>query len=133
MNKRFFLFSVTALIAAAALTPSPENKEEESSLRKPLPTIIREHGDEEEEQDKFKQWYEQMHKAAPGVDWKKMDAETRQQKYASRFKSRVISPVTTQEVLANGNLIGQWNEKGSANCAGRIWVADLDTSNGAVY
>ncbi len=105
-------------------------------FRKPISTLVRENGENEnEERLKFENWYDGMHKAAPGVNWKQMDAATRQQKYFQNNNSQRNSSaqILSQEVLANGNLIGQWNERGSANNAGRIWVADLDTATGAVY
>src|SRR5687767_3606180 len=134
MNAKLFLAGCAGAVSTLAWLAFYNDNNTGRDLRMPLPTIVREKThDESEEHDKFEQWYEQMHKAAPGIDWRKMDEETRQQKYAARFKSRNIGTTAVQEVLANGNLAGQWNEKGSANCAGRIWVADLDTSNGAVY
>lgn len=133
MSKRFFIFSCFAAASAITLILLPEKDVEETDFPLPAHTIIRNEGDESGSHKKFEAWYEYMHRCAPGVNWRKMDDETRQQKYAERSKNKSIFNPSTQEVLANGNLTGQWNERGSANCAGRIWAADLDTSNGAVY
>jgi hypothetical protein len=106
-------------------------------FRKPIGTIVRDENGDGDDRAQFDKWYENMHRAAPGVNWRAMDAATRLANY-NAFQNQSAqrnSPnqILTQEILANGNLIGQWNERGSANNAGRIWVADLDTATGAVY
>lgn len=132
-RKQLLLFSFL-LLASVLISGWFLLSEKKDEQRKPLSTIVRE-GDEDEkdERDKFEAWYEYMHKAAPGVNWRKMDAETRAAKYAMRPPANPNARSRMLETLANGNLVGEWNERGSANQAGRIWVADLDTSNGAVY
>lgn len=134
MKHHAFTFLSISLVGFFFACNSSQNKNPENQFRKPISTIIRDKdGNEKEEQEKFETWYEGMHRAAPGVNWKQMDAETRQQKYFSNTTTRNSNPNTVQEVLANGNLIGQWNERGSANNAGRVMSADLDTATGEVY
>ncbi len=141
MNRtKFFLLSILAAgTISVCLFLFPKTPAQQ--FRKPISTQVRENGEnEKEDREKFESWYEGMHKSAPGVNWKQVDATTRHQKYFSRIDKQQnnsqrnsLPNVLTQEVLANGNLTGQWNEKGSANNAGRIWTADLDTATGAVY
>ena len=35
-----------------------------------------------------KEWMENMHKSAPGIDWKKVDEKTRNEKYLSKTLNR---------------------------------------------
>ncbi|MEW6468343.1 MAG: T9SS type A sorting domain-containing protein [Bacteroidota bacterium] len=135
MNQKLFYIGCLALVTAIGWMVREQPEAGKEYFPVPGHTQVREkeRGDEQEERDRFEQWYEYMHKCAPGTDWRKMDAETRQQKYAERYRSRHIPLVCSQETLANGNLVGEWKERGSVNCAGRIWVADLDTATGAVY
>ena len=139
LSKSLFIsFSaVIAFLVCDFLLP----KKNVSKFRQPLSTIVRDGEENENDQrTKFENWYNGMHKTAPGVNWKQMDAATREQKYSeTRFqnpgtqRNSLPNNTLTQEVLANGNLIGQWNERGSVNNAGRVWQADLDTATGAVY
>lgn len=111
-------------------------KKSAPEFRQPTSTLVRDRGDERDERAEFEAWYNGMHKAAPGVNWKAMDAATREQNYFSLAHTntqRNGPQVTAQEVLANGNLVGQWNERGATKVCGRIWAADLDTATGEVY
>jgi hypothetical protein len=125
---RIVSFSIVAILAWGFF--SFEKKA--NRFRLPSGTVIRGH-DENGERDKFEAWYEYMHKAAPGVNWRAIDEETRRTKIAARTGPQPGNQTATVETLANGNLVGEWKERGSANQSGRIWVADLDTTNGTVY
>ncbi|MFI5170997.1 MAG: T9SS type A sorting domain-containing protein [Chitinophagales bacterium] len=75
-----------------------------------------------------------MHAAAPGTNWKKMDADLRYNKMKERAQK--FSYKATDEIwdtLANGNVIGKWNELGSFNTAGRIWATEVDYENDVIY
>lgn len=66
---------------------------------------------------KRREWIESMHRAAPGVDRRAADRETRRRKSLS----------------SAGFIQGTWKEIGSQNQAGRIHAAELDTSNSSIY
>lgn len=103
----------------------------EDHLRLPTETVIRHHGeeDEDEERRKREEWIEQMHLTAPGTNWRQIDAETR----AKKYQQYISSAKTSGDTLANGNLIGEWKERGSVNQAGRVHVAYLDTTTRTIY
>jgi len=100
----------------------------------PVPTEV------EEDEEKWKEFVEQMHRAAPGTDWEEMDAAHRSVAYDTWKKQAVrkkgasnFNTLGVTENIDNGALIGTWNEKGSNNLAGRIVCADLYASTNQIY
>ncbi|MCB9236117.1 MAG: T9SS type A sorting domain-containing protein [Bacteroidia bacterium] len=104
-------------------------------LPRPFDTQIRwvSEEDEAKEQEEKAEWIEQMHKAAPGVNWRQLDQQTREQNYARFCNLPSSAKTTTLDTLANGALIGSWSQRGSRNVSGRVVVADLDTLNNFLY
>ncbi|MFN4123777.1 MAG: T9SS type A sorting domain-containing protein [Flavobacteriales bacterium] len=76
-------------------------------------------------------FFEQIHLAAPDVDWRAMDRAARLEKYRNRnidFNSK-----SSVESFANGAITGLWDERGSLNQTGRTHIADYDTATGKIY
>lgn len=95
--------------------------------------LMKEGGEEERlEQLKRLEWLEQIHKAAPGTDWRAMDRKTRWKKYLSYVQNKGAKSGGAASI-AGGALTGVWTEKGSGNLAGRTHTCDYDTSNGKIY
>lgn len=76
-----------------------------------------------EDEEKFKEikerWWELIHTAAPGTDWRAIEASNRSaalQERQSRLQQMGTNRTTT-ESFANGQLLGEWGERGSANIA----------------
>lgn len=98
----------------------------------PEPTIIiMEKNDEEDHLAKI-EWYEEMHKTAPGVDWRQMDNNSRHQLREERAEIRKFK-TGDSEVIADGLLTGRWVEKGANNVAGRMHNIDFDFENSLMY
>lgn len=93
----------------------------------------REHESEREEQEARLAWINRIHKAAPGVDWREMDRNTR----IGRYKDRILRGKSQRSdapiEIEDGLLTGRWVEKGSRNNAGRTHMADYDTLTRTVY
>ena len=87
---------------------------------------------ESEEHRRRQIWIEQIHKAAPGTDWRAMDRKARWKKYRE-YQTLSVSKSGGPISIAGGALTGVWTEKGSGNLAGRTHTADYDTSNGKIY
>ena len=96
----------------------------------PAPTELAENEEENEkdEQNAREKWIENMHRAAPNVNWKQLDANNRYQRYKSSGKY-----LLKKESIDSGKLSGTWSEKGSKNQAGRIALCDIDTIGGFIY
>jgi len=96
-------------------------------------TEIKQGGDDEEGQDARKKWFELMHQAAPGTNWKSIEYRTS----AKRATTRANVPNEAQrgglEDLANGNLVGEWFEKGSSNQAGSVIATEYDPETDEIY
>ncbi|MBT7462733.1 MAG: T9SS type A sorting domain-containing protein [Bacteroidetes bacterium] len=104
-----------------------------ADLIHPEPTDIVKHENEEEKHKARAEWIEQMHLTAPGVDWRAMDEQIRQELQVQRNENRRLKNSGDLEVLADGNLSGKWVEKGSNNLAGRVHNIDLDIENNKLY
>ena len=82
----------------------------------------------------YARYIEQMHRAAPGTNWRDIDHQTRLQLHRQHTQNQpALRDNNLFETLANGNLNGYWREIGSNNLAGRIVHADYDTSSNTIY
>lgn len=132
--KRYSYLAVILLIAGtAAITAVRFTRQ----AAKPQPVEIT-----SEKSDNFlkrQEWIDAMHQAAPGVDWREMDEQTRQDMYQERlpalqeaFKNGQLKSGVIENI-ADGYLTGQWIEKGSSNLAGRVHCVDVDFTNNRLF
>jgi hypothetical protein len=78
-------------------------------------------------------YIEEMHWAAPDVDWRRMDIETRMNKVTEKFRF-LSSPEGKAEIsVANNHIRGNWFEKGSQNLAGRMHVSEYEVESNQIY
>lgn len=107
-----------------------------SAEKTPEPVAINERQNEEgsykEDRNAF---FEMMHAAAPGTNWRKMDEELRLQLAQERALLYNNSGIRGGEwdTLAAGNVVGKWNEVGSFNTAGRMRATEVDFTTNTVY
>ena len=108
----------------------------------PTPTeFIQKKKDKKKYKQDREQWIENMHKAAPGVDWKSLDQKNRKintnKSRAFRntlYQSGQIEDISDNfEVIVPRDIAGTWIERGSNNLAGRIMTADIDFNNNIIY
>ena len=98
----------------------------------PAPT--EKQGEDEDFSKNREAFFELMHKSAPGTNWKMKDADLRfqlMQQRAAQYKARITGG--DYDTLANGALIGNWDELGSFNTAGRIWATEVDFNTDKIY
>jgi hypothetical protein len=98
----------------------------------PQPTIIIQEKNDDEDQKAKQDWYEQMHRTAPGEDWRQIDNQSRFQLRQQRTEIRRLK-TDDNEVIADGLLTGKWIEKGANNIAGRMHNIDFDFNNNLMY
>jgi hypothetical protein len=96
------------------------------------PTKIREQKNEADK-EAFNEWYEAMHKAATGVNWRDIEDQNRFKQYQAIVREKQMRAAGSEEILANGLLKGFWKERGSVNQSGRVLVAELDHQNLDIY
>ncbi len=133
MKRIYFLpatLAVAGLVFILFRNPAPENL-----MPQPKETI----SEEADKQLKRKEWIEQMHKAAPGVDWRAMDEQAMEEMYQERLPALQAAARSGREksglieTLADGNLTGRWIEKGSNNLSGRVHCVDVDFEKNILY
>ena len=108
----------------------------------PIPTeFIQKKKDKKLFKNQRNSWIENMHRAAPGIDWKKIDRENRKNNTNNvrnlrnaLFQSGKIDNILDNfEIIIPRDIEGTWIERGSNNLAGRIMTADIDFSNNIIY
>ena len=80
-----------------------------------------------------KEWMENMHRAAPDVDWRDIDQETRNTISMARTEKRKNSLLDSESIRNPLSTPGEWHERGSNNQAGRIRTSFIDHENGEIY
>ncbi len=101
--------------------PAPTNGE----------TIVLEGAEDGDNQSKREAWFELMHQAAPGTDWRKLEYETQMARHLDRVNNS--QQRDGEEILANGQLVGEWVEKGSRNQAGSVIATDYDPQTDEIF
>lgn len=136
-NRVLLILTVVQICFSAYLfTLESEEERERSNRFLPVPgdtrVLRKEEESEAEEHRKRMEWIERIHRAAPGVDWRAMDRNTRYAKYLAAAGQGSRSSGGAASV-ANGLLEGTWIEKGSGNLSGRTRWADYDTLSEKIY
>ncbi len=93
------------------------------------PSLIRE--DDPDYQQQRREWMEQMHRTEPGVNYHVLDFETRMAKRRQHRPEFISEP--SPGLITVGDVSGRWIERGSANLAGRIHLAEMDFAHDLVY
>ena len=97
-------------------------------------TIVKEGAEDGDNQQKREAWFDLMHQAAPGTNWKSLEYQTQMQRHKKRSEIRSkVSNRSTEEILANGNLIGEWKERGSRDQSGSVFVTEFDEDTEEIY
>jgi len=130
-----FYLSVTVVVILLCYSLFFRIKENKQYFPAPAETVVISEGHESQEEMRRIQWIAQMHRAAPGVNWKAIEQQNRWQNYLLRKQySQNKGPLTQlRDTIANGALDGYWRERGSVNLAGRIHVAEYDSVNNLIY
>lgn len=126
----------TLLLLASACARGPVVSTHEAStayeqaaeLLHPAPTDPRADGDEEDDEERREErrrWVEEMHRSAPGDDWRALE---RANQTAERERRNLVAT----GALRSLSLGGLWSEVGSSNQAGHTRAAALGPSRGGV-
>ncbi len=87
----------------------------------------------EENENQLEQYFEFIHRADPNTDWHAIERKNAADAFANRQNLLRLNGQSKTEYLANNQLIGQWNERGSNNLAGNVKAMDYVPSTGALY
>jgi len=97
-------------------------------------TIV--HSNQSEEEDnanRREQYFESMHRTAPGTDWRAIDRKTRKQQYEAKLNDRLLKTPVNIESFGNGAIQGEWFERGSKDQSGSIRAMDYDVDTDKIY
>ena len=109
--------------------------------RQPVPTeFVEKKSKRKDFKQQRKEYMQQMHRAHPDTDWKKINADTRKMRTDNVRKLREKLSLSRDGSLLNNsveqisrNLSGVWNERGSNNLSGRIRTSEIDWENELIY
>ncbi len=127
--KNIGILSFCILIMLALCFVYCQQQDKKIELAQPKSYQVEE-GDNTENREN---WLETIHRAAPGTNWQAIDNTTRLEQYERKKTLRGNSSRNAQEVLANGNLVGKWFERGSNNLSGSIRKVAYDKDKNIVY
>ncbi len=136
MKTNLLSILIASILVAVALYFGKQARS--TSLLPPSPTngktIVKTDAEEADNQDRREAWFELMHQAAPGTNWRQLEYQTAMQ----RHKLRVLKHSSTHsraggEELAGGNLYGEWKERGSRNMSGSVFVTEYDPQFDKIY
>lgn len=96
-------------------------------------TAVRLEGETGGERVKREAWFDLMHGAAPGTDWRTLEYQNQRYMAEQRQQARLLRGSGDQEILADGQLIGKWNERGSKNQAGSVMATTYDPDTDEIW
>ncbi|MDQ6843831.1 MAG: T9SS type A sorting domain-containing protein, partial [Bacteroidota bacterium] len=132
MERKLGILMIISFMLVSGLTGSKKitNKQHKTNSNFPAP---KEEDDGEQNDLKRKFYFENMHRAAPGTDWRTIEIQNKIDA-RNELKRLTSAPANVQgETFANGNVTGQWNERGSNNEAGRMQAIDYLPSANKLY
>ncbi|WNJ19676.1 T9SS type A sorting domain-containing protein [Pontibacter sp. G13] len=95
------------------------------------------HSESQDRKAQRKAWIEQLHRAAPQVDWKQQDAANRiriaKTRMAQAIQNRTLGDTFATATYANNSLTAHWRELGSLNQSGRIHLGHYDSTEHVLY
>lgn len=97
----------------------------------PIPTQVYDRMENESEfESKKEAWLELIHQSAPGVDWKAVNQSNFE---ALMMERSLVKQNRAVESFADGNIEGEWVERGSKNQAGNLRVVDFEKESELIY
>ncbi len=129
MRKSIAVFTLVLLVVSCRAIWTAHSSEVRDAIaldRSPVPT---ENGMEEAVEERGHSerdaWIERMHRTAPGVDWRAIEASN-----AEREMARRNALAGNKAFSASAS---PWSEVGSANQAGRMWCATIASNGTNLY
>lgn len=110
------------------------NQEKQHILPQPTETIVKEDMEDFHHKSARSEWFELLHSAAPGTDWKKVEKENMMRTFQQRQEAKLHTQFRNGEVeVADGKITGKWIERGSNNQAGSVLATVFDSTNDNLY
>jgi hypothetical protein len=85
-------------------------------------------------QQKREDWFEMMHAAAPGVDWRKIEYQNQLDVHQENaLRRKTLQNRSDLVEIADGRITGVWNERGSQNQAGSVFETWYDKRTDEIW
>jgi photosystem II stability/assembly factor-like uncharacterized protein len=136
MIKKYFQikFSVPTICLAIIIAfTGCDSEYNHDKLPQPI-TTVKADMEEEGKSDQRRAWIEDLHRCEEGVDWRTVEYQTaieKSQRRSEALKHRGLR--SGDEVLADGQLMGRWRERGSSNQAGSVIATHYNASEDKIY
>ncbi len=127
------LLSISLVIAAVLFFTRDTNNGSNYPAPTDGQTTVRIEGETGHERAKREAWFALMHPTAPGVDWRSLEYQNQLSMARQREQARLLRGSGDQEILADGQLIGKWNERGSKNQAGSVQATAFDPETEEIW
>ncbi|MEM8524948.1 MAG: hypothetical protein AAGG68_09905 [Bacteroidota bacterium] len=130
------LFPILFLSTITVFALYFQSTKEEPLSPQPTNTLINESGEDEDNQLNREAWFESMHRAAPGTNWRDLERKTQMERNERRIavrNSELESRGEKVEEIAGGILTGTWKERGSNNQAGSVHDTEYDTEADKIW
>jgi len=134
MKKLLLLITLFGIIFLAILCKPADNSP--TAYKPPVEGIIVKMDAEDVPKTKVREaWFELMHQAEEGVDWRAIEVENRKEQAYRKNVMRKENGYerNSVEVVAGGNLKGKWLERGSNNNAGNMITVNYLVEDDMLY
>lgn len=130
MNRRALVLLICAVLVPAILQRAGETDRTPRRLPAPLELAP---GERADYQRRREAWIEQLHRAAPDIDWRAQDAAFRAEAFAAKRETienllAAGAPESALREVRTPAISGQWVERGSGNIAGRTLGTEFDVA-----
>ena len=105
------------------------NQPSDTIRPKPTKTIIKMDMEDGSTKDIKKAWFELIHKAPDGVNWREIE----HQNELTRLKTVNRNHKSGEEIIVDGFLSGEWKERGSNNQAGSVHAPQYNKYTDKLY
>lgn len=108
---------------------------EQNTGEMPAPvTTVKEDMEEDGKSEARKKWWEAVHRTDDQTDWRQLRYEYDMLRHKARKESYSFNDLRgAKEVFANGQLTGEWNERGSVNQAGSVIASEYHQEEDRIY
>ncbi len=125
---RLFLLIVTMLSIGCNKNQTP------TEMPQPFETFVKADMEDYHHKTARNAWFELLHTAAPGVDWKEVERQNMMKTFAERQQIKQEVQLRNGEVsIADGKIEGTWKERGSNNQAGSVSATVFDNTTDILY
>ncbi len=122
----FFALIITGIAAPVIVRKAMHNRAVNNYVSQQHLPAPKDDDDGENNDVKRKLYFENMHRASQGTDWRSVETQNKLNAASelTQLKANLTYAPQIPVTFANGNITGQWTERGNNNLAGRMVAVD---------